>query len=217
MNTNAIRLVFPIFAGIVFSVLNILNFHDYTLWKTAILIIGWGVAAWIGVRIKLIILIAKIPFRVVNPLEPSWNPSLWLGIIYITTMSLMCFGKEHILTILDFITVVILITYIGAKIGCIWKKCCYATTSTFPFNKLPEEFLPKIEVFITIFTLIICVFSLILFNKAGITFIIFLLLHGLDRLISYFYRNDYKNINSIIKISLPILIGLALLFYSTKI
>lgn len=165
--------------GVIFALLSIVNFKDLTCWRTGICISSWGLGSYAGLFVR-------------SRRDPSWTWALICGVLLFSTAFFLFFGTAKYLYGLDLLALAISLTYVGAKMGCIEKKCCRAVLGNRYFNPAvfnSFDWLQKFEFVVSVllfFCLILLIWASIF--PAGYVFEIFLVFHVVLRLFSYSFR-----------------------------
>lgn len=202
---SAIRFGSAFSGGCIYAVLSILTFSDFTLWRTAIVIISWGAGAYAGLHFR----------QGKSDLDPSWSFSYLTGIICYSVMFLLFFPFRWLLTGFDYLSFVITFTYIGAKAGCYINGCCRAIKFTDHFNPgiyNSLNWLAYTEIVFTVLAMVLALFISSLAQTDGVFFMLFSIFHLFIRIYSYTFRHSAFNKTGVI-IPASICAGFILIFY----
>jgi hypothetical protein len=152
--------------------------------------------------------------------DPSWTKILIFTLLLFVTSSYFLFPMPMYKNALDTIAVTYCFTYIGAKAGCIQRKCCRARIirrflNSYIFNSF--NWLQYMEMAITALLGAIIIVMQASFFKAGVAFLIFIWIHCLLKCFAYtfrYYRTLY--LKKMIPYLLTIVMGNVLYFTLTS-
>lgn len=180
---SRMRFILAFLGGVVYSICSVYVFHDYSIWKTGCVITAWGFGSYLALNDHLL-------YKLKEP-DPSWTLSLILGLFFFICAFLAFFSAKLLLPAIDFLSLSISLTYIGAKLGCYYQGCCKARyfnrwLNPAVFNTM--NWLALLEIIAT------CVFLGLLFflNNNGSIFLCFIITHSLIRISAYRFRMNKK-------------------------
>jgi len=169
------RLILPFIGGLLYHVISLSCSRGHFIEISAIITL-WGMFAYVLSTYGR---------------DPSWTIIFFATLMLFYIVGFFLLDSNEYLQNLDNITFTYNFTYISAKIGCIRNGCCRARVargwfSPVSFNSF--NWLQQCEIAFAIILILLATYLKVKCQPNGISFIAFVWLHSISRIIAYSFR-----------------------------